>query len=77
MKASLKTQTVLVGEYVCTLATLVDKVMHPRKYDCFINVPGQFAAAEYLMQNHWADIGVKAKERIIDVLVHSGQYLAA
>jgi hypothetical protein len=53
---------------------LIDIVMHPKKYTHVIGVPGQFDAAEYLLNNHWEELTEKQASRVEDVLVRSGRY---
>lgn len=53
---------------------LVAVVNNPRKYDRIINVPGAFDAAEFLYNNHWEDVNIHTREKIVNILLESGQY---
>jgi hypothetical protein len=58
------------------LETIIDKVLHPRKYDNFADVPGQFACAEFLLEEYWYILSPKYKRAVSAVLVRSGKYVA-
>jgi hypothetical protein len=74
MKKSLKSKATIIDGHYVSIETLVDKVNHPRKYDCYINVPGSFDAAEYLLKNHYADLNDKTKLNVAKILARSGKY---
>lgn len=54
---------------------LINKVNNPRKYDHFIDMPGEFDAAEQLI-SHWDELNVTTKRKIVHILVRSGLYVA-
>lgn len=52
---------------------LIAKVNNPRKYDYFIDMPGEFDAAEGLLP-YWEQLSVATRRKVVHILVRSGRY---
>lgn len=52
---------------------LIDKVLHPRKYDHVANVPGLCEAANQLHRQNWNELTKLQQRAIISVLVYGQQ----
>lgn len=56
---------------------LINKVNNPRKYDWFVNVPGEFDCAEYLLNNCYDQLNAKTRRNVDKILLRSGKYQIA
>jgi hypothetical protein len=56
--------------------TLIEIVKHPQHYRNFATLPGQFDAAEELLNDYWDDLKAPVKKAVTRILVTSGKYSA-
>lgn len=55
------------------MSTLIQIVLHPARFrNCML--PGQFDAAELLVNNHWEQLSYDVKKAVCRILINSGQY---
>jgi hypothetical protein len=53
------------------------KLGNPVRYSHFVNMPGEFDAAEFLLTHCWENLNAVLRGRVSKILIQSGRYVPA
>lgn len=56
---------------------MIGIVNNPTLFNEIVNACGAFDAAEFLYNNHWEEVNVNTKDKIVNILLESGHYEVA